>query len=76
MRCPDPIPVLLLMQKKQQGVTTAILKPSLRLKVSESNWWKIVEFPVGPLDEKEPDPSDLFVPAPSQTPWRSINAAS
>lgn len=75
MSCPDLIPVLLSMQKKQQGITTIVLQPGTKSKVSESNWWKIAEFPVGPSDEKVSDPSDLFVPAPSQTSWHSINTA-
>lgn len=74
--CPELIPVLLLMQKKQQGVTTIILKPGLKLKVSESNRWKTLEFPVRPLDDTESDPSDLSVPAPSHASWHSISTAS
>lgn len=64
MSCPDLIPVLLLMQKKQQGITAITLTPGMKLKVSGSNWWKTVEFPVRPRDEKGSDPSGLFVPAP------------
>ena len=73
--CPDLIPALLLMQEKEQGTTTLILKPGMKPKVSESNWWNTVEFPVRPLDEKASAPSDLLAPAPSQPPQHSTNAA-
>lgn len=40
------------MQKQQQDITATILKLGMKLKVFKSNWWKILEFPFRPLDEK------------------------